>query len=115
METKKVESRADRRRREQINTEAAQTIKTLSDQFMSFFIEAEDPEGNEVVEKMKSIDAKWRVYCKRRNLILSAYRVMSDFMEGAMKEYLTEKEGKLQDSQKDATNAENVVSPLVTN
>jgi hypothetical protein len=88
------ETREQRHERDRINTEAAGVIKSLQDQFMNFFMEAEDPEGNEVVEKMKVIDAKWRVYCKRRNLIGKAYPVMNEFMEAALQEYLAEKQGK---------------------
>jgi hypothetical protein len=90
----KPETRDQRRQRERINNEAQQVIKTLQDKFFNFFIECENPEGPEVVEKMKQISAQWRLHCKRRNLIASAYTVLDEYMDNAIKEYYQQKEDK---------------------
>lgn len=84
-------SRREQRYRERVNQEVQSVISQLSDQFLNFLLSSENPEGNEVVEKMKDINAKWRVYCKRKNLIAKAYPVMELQMAQMAKEYLEEK------------------------
>lgn len=84
-------SRREQRYRERVNQEVQSVISQLSDQFLNFLLSSENPEGQEVVEKMKDINAKWRVYCKRKNLIVKAYPVMELQMAQMAKEYLEEK------------------------
>jgi hypothetical protein len=43
---------------------------------------------------MKDINAKWRVYCKRKNLVPEAYPVMEQQMAIMVTEYLQERERK---------------------
>lgn len=85
-------SRQERRRREKINQEVQEAHRQLSDKFLNFFIECENPEGQEVVDKMKQIDAQWRLFCRRKGLIAKAYPLMNDYMEGLLKEYIQTKE-----------------------
>jgi isochorismate hydrolase len=83
-----------RRMRERINLEAQNVIHTLQEQFLNFFIECQDTEGEAVNNKIREIDAKWRLYCKRKNLIPAAYTVMDKYMEQSIKEYYENKEQK---------------------
>jgi hypothetical protein len=87
-------TREQRRYRERTNLEAQSVIKTLQDQFLNFFIECQDTEGEAVNNKIREIDAKWRLYCKRKNLIPAAYTVMDKYMEQSIKEYYENKEQK---------------------
>jgi hypothetical protein len=87
-------TREQRRWRDRTNAEAQSVIKTLQDQFLNFFMECQDTEGEAVNNKIREIDAKWRLYCKRKNLIAKAYPVLSLYMENSMKEYYENKEQK---------------------
>jgi uncharacterized protein (DUF849 family) len=87
----KPETREQRRYRERINQEAADVMKTLKDRFTDFFVTCENPEGEEVQEKIKQISAQWRTHCKRRNLIPAAYPVMDEYMDSVLKEYVDQK------------------------
>jgi hypothetical protein len=87
-------TREQRRLRERVNMEAQSIIQTLQEQFLNFFMECQDTEGEAVNNKIREIDAKWRLYCKRRNLIPAAYTVMDKYMEQSIKEYYENKEQK---------------------
>jgi len=87
-------SREQRRRREAINSEVQQKLKAFHDKFLDFFTNCDDPEGHEVVEKMKQLDAQWRVYCKNKELIPAAYPVINVYMAGVVQEYFDTKNGK---------------------
>jgi hypothetical protein len=110
------ESREQRRLRERTNLEAQSILRSLQEQFLNFFMSAEETEGESVNNKIREIDAKWRLYCKRKNLIPAAYTVMDKYMEDSIKEYYENKEGKLKDSQEKAqvieTSLENQESEL---
>jgi hypothetical protein len=87
-------TREQRRMRERVNMEAQTIIQTLQEQFLNFFMECQDTEGETVNNKIREIDAKWRLYCKRKNLIPAAYTVMDKYMEDSIKEYYENKEQK---------------------
>lgn len=61
-------SRQQKRIIERANDEANAMHKRLVNQFAEFFID-NDPEGDEVEAKQKEVNAKWRVFCKNRNLL----------------------------------------------
>lgn len=90
-------SRREQRYRERVNQEVQQVIKQLTDKFMDFFLASDQPEGQEVVEKMQEIAAKWRMYCKNKKLIPEAYPVMEKEMARLVTEYLKEREKTLED------------------
>ena|SRR5690606_28560980 len=85
-------TRQERRRRDKINQEVQEAHRQLSDKFLNFFIECEEPEGQTVIDKMNQIDAQWRLFCNRKGLISKAYPLMNDYMEGVLKEYIQTKE-----------------------
>jgi len=85
-------TRAELRRRERVNEEVKTQLSLLSQKFLTFFMESDDPESQEVVDKMNQMDAKWRVFCKSKSLIPRAYTLAKEEMEGIIQEYLKEKE-----------------------
>jgi hypothetical protein len=85
-------TREQRRRHDRTNAEAISTIETLQAQFLNFFMASEETEGDAVSDKIREIDAKWRLYCKRKNLVPAAYPVMDKYMEDSIKEYYSNKE-----------------------
>jgi hypothetical protein len=87
-------TREQKRMVDRINAAAAETIELLTSQFLNAIMAADDPEGPEVGEKIKQIDAKWRMYCKRKGLAATAYTIMDNYMTTAIKEYYDEKEHK---------------------
>lgn len=60
-------TRQQRRTIERANDEANAMHRRLVNQFGEFFMD-NDPASEEVTEKQKEVNAKWRVYCKNRNL-----------------------------------------------
>jgi hypothetical protein len=88
---KKPETREQRRWRERLNVEVNQMLSSLQDKFIAFFMACENPEGEEVVNKMKDYSARWKTFCKKKNLIPMAYPLVDDFMTNCLNDYLTEK------------------------
>jgi hypothetical protein len=86
-------TREQKRLVERINAEAAKTIELLTSQFLNLLMESSDPEGPEMTDSIKSIDAKWRFYCKRKGLQASAYTIMTNYMNKSIEEYKAEKQG----------------------
>jgi hypothetical protein len=91
LQSKKPLNRAELRRRERVNSEVKEALSLISQKFLTFFMESDDPESQEVVDKMNQIDAKWRVFCKSKSLIPRAYTLAKEEMEGIIQEYLKEK------------------------
>lgn len=61
-------NRQQKRMVERANNEANAMHKRLVNQFAEFFID-NDPDSDEVDAKQKEVNAKWRVFCKNRNLL----------------------------------------------
>jgi hypothetical protein len=80
------------RRREAVNKEVQATLAQSSQKFLTFFLNSEDPEGKEVVERMETLDAQWRTFCKRKHLIPAAYPLLKQEMNGIIQDYIKEKE-----------------------
>lgn len=91
-EVKKPLDRAELRRREAVNKEVHQVLAQSSQKFLTFFLNSEDPEGKEVVERMETLDAQWRTFCKRKHLIPAAYPLLKQEMIGIIQDYIKEKE-----------------------
>ena len=89
---KKPLDRAELRRREAVNKEVQTTLAQSSQKFLTFFLNSEDPEGREVVERMEILDAQWRTFCKRKHLIPAAYPLLKQEMNGIIEDYIKEKE-----------------------
>ncbi len=86
-QSNKPETREQRRYRERINIEAQEVIQKLQNKFSDFFTTCEDPEGQEVVDKIAEISAQWRTHCKRRGLVPAAYPVLDQYMDAQLRQY----------------------------
>lgn len=61
-------TREQKRIMERANAEANAMHKRLVNQFAETFMD-NDPNGEDVADKQKEVNAKWRVFCKNRNLL----------------------------------------------
>ena len=82
----KTMTRAQRRIQERIQADAKNMHARLVNNFYEFFID-HDPESEEVESKQKEVVAKWKMFCKQRQLIAQAYNVVGDNCELIRKEY----------------------------
>jgi hypothetical protein len=87
-------TREQRRKKEEIEREAEETFNRLSNRFLDFFIDAEDPEGNEVAEKLSTISAQWKSYCNKRQLVPQAKGMMDAYAASVLKDYQENKHPK---------------------
>jgi uncharacterized protein YnzC (UPF0291/DUF896 family) len=83
-------TREERRYQERINREVQEVFDQLTRNFFTFFMSS-DPEGIEVQDKIKQLDAQWRVYCKRKKLLAKGYPMLKQYCEKLIEEYKTEK------------------------
>lgn len=61
-------TRQQKRMVERANDEANAMHRRLVNQFAEVFIDG-DPNSDEVADKQKEVNAKWRMFCKNRNLL----------------------------------------------
>ena len=88
-----AQSRAQKRWIERTNQEAQATINSLMTQFLAYFMESPDPEGEAVQNKRKDISAKWRLYCKHKQLGPQVFTMADKYMDQVLADYLKEKDG----------------------
>lgn|SRR5690554_3924122 len=84
-------SREQRRRQDRLNQEIFAVFEQLTAKFVSFFLDCENPDGEQVEERMKQMDAQWRVYCKRKNVLPKGYTLFREWCEQYLKDYKAEK------------------------
>lgn len=82
-------TREQRRMRDRINADANSTFVMLAEKFRVCFMENQ-PESEAVQLKRKEVNAKWRIYCKNRNLIPEAYTNVSTFCDSLFEQYKSE-------------------------
>lgn len=82
-------TREQRRMRDRVNEDANKTFILLAEKFRECFME-NDPESEEVTAKQKEVNAKWRVYCKNRNLIPDAYNQVFEYCSNLRIQYIAE-------------------------
>jgi len=85
--TNETKSRKEERFQSRIKQEVDQIYHIMTDKFTRAIIISDDPEGKEIVDLAETLDAQWRLLCKRKNLVPSIYPAMKKFLEGIMKEY----------------------------
>lgn len=86
-EPEKHLTREQRRRQERINQEVSAVFDQLTAKFVSFFLDSDNPEGPEVQERVKQIDAQWRVCCKRKGVLPKGYPLVKQWCEQYLKDY----------------------------
>lgn len=85
-------SRQQRRIQERANIEIGNMHAKIAKEFFDFFMSCDDPESEEVKSKMKHVDAKWRLFCKRADLLPKAYPLMREYMDKLIADYKAEKD-----------------------
>lgn len=70
-------TRLQRRALERANQQASAMHQRLANQFAEFFIDS-DPDSEEVIEKQKEVNAKWRMYCKSKGLTPEVFGLVND-------------------------------------
>jgi hypothetical protein len=87
-------TREQKRALDRANQEVMDTFDSFAKRFFDYFINHEDPTCFWVTDKLKTMDAQWRLYCKKRNLKVHAYPMFKEYCDGLIKEYKEYKEGK---------------------
>jgi hypothetical protein len=80
-------TREQQRRKERIEAEANEVFSKACERFDLFIINSDTPEGQEVVDKQREISAQWRLYCKRKQLLPSAYSLVDEHCVKSIKEF----------------------------
>lgn len=75
-------NRQQKRMLERANEQANEMHRRLVNQFCEFFID-NDPASDGVTEKQKEVNAKWRMYCKNKNLTPEVF----DIVDKSCKEF----------------------------
>ena len=91
-EPEKKLTREQRRHMERVNTEANAAFDQITNKFLSEFITSDNPEGEEIRERAKQIDAQWRLYCTRKGLNPKAFPLVKKYCDEAIKQYNESKE-----------------------
>lgn len=78
-------NREQLRKKERIESEVQITLNQMSDKFMNFLIH-EDYTEEQLIEKKRLACNKWRVYCKAKNLVPKAYKIMDDLTSGMIED-----------------------------
>jgi hypothetical protein len=85
-------TRQQRRFIQRIEQEAHQTLNNLAGKFLEFFTDSDDPEGQEVVDKMNQLSAQWKVYCHSKQLNKEALPMVENYCKAVCEEYIKAKE-----------------------
>lgn len=86
MENTKI-SRIQKRHIDRVEREASETHSKLSEKFLNEFINSTDPEGEEMKELYRIINAKWRAYCSIKKFNPIAFTAVEESMNRVIKEY----------------------------
>lgn len=90
-EPEKKLTREQRRHIERVNQEVTIAIEQQAEKFLKFFTTCDNPEGPEVAEKVKQMDAQWRTYCGRKRLMPKAFPLLKKYCESVIEQYQKEK------------------------
>lgn len=85
-------TREQKRILERIESEAKSIFQSLADRFLSEFIASTNPDGEEIKERGKQIDAQWQTYVKRRKLDPKGLTAIRQYINDVLKEYQESKE-----------------------
>lgn len=98
MNTGQLESKPKRFTRQQeraierLRKEADQLHQQLAHKFISFFLNADEPEGDWVQDKIKELSAKWKQYCHRNKIKPEFHNSIKDFCLKYIGEFKAEKD-----------------------
>jgi hypothetical protein len=86
-EPEKKYTRAQLRAAERVKQEADQLHRQLCGRFVHFFMNSENPEGIEVLDKAKELSEKWKMYCHREHIKQEFHNSISDFCKKYLEDY----------------------------
>lgn len=84
-------TRQQRRLRERIETEANDTYQQITKKFFTFFVTHDNPQGQEVQDRIEQVDIQWRMYCRKMNLIKDVHGMFEKHANGLLDEYVNTK------------------------
>jgi hypothetical protein len=87
-------TREERRHQQRVNQEVQSVFDELTRKFFTFFMGCDDPESPIVQDRIKQLDAQWRVYCKRKRLLPKGFPMLKQYCDTLVEEYKTEKADK---------------------
>lgn len=90
-EPEKKLTREQRRHIERVNQEVTKAFEQQSEKFLQLFTTSDNPEGPEITEKLKQMDAQWRTYCGRKHLKAHAFTLLKRYCDGVIEQYKKEK------------------------
>lgn len=90
MENKKL-NRQQQRQVERINEEVAQVFNRLTSQFLDDFVEAENPESEQVRAKITDLSSKWKAYCRNKGVIKEMFDAVEKHCNKLVQDYGTYK------------------------
>ncbi len=80
-------TREQKRFQQRTSEEAMKTLNILGDKLLDAFTISDDPEGEEMVKMFDRVDAQWRTYCKRKQLIPGIYSAMREYANSLLLAY----------------------------
>lgn len=86
-------TREQKRSIDRANQEVMKIFDSFAEKFFNFFVNHDEPNSFDVIDKLKTMDAQWRLYCKKRNLKVHAFPMFKEYAENLMKEYKEFKNG----------------------
>ena len=85
-------SRTEHRKQIALREEMTEVYNDLANKFIAKIVKSDDPESQDVVNFGDDLDALWRLYCKRKNILPQFHVIMKKFVEETIKEYTVIKE-----------------------
>lgn len=86
IEKKPALTHEQRRAHDESNRKAQETYQRLCDRYHGIFMD-NSPDDEIVTLTQKEFDAKWRLYCKRQNLVPAAFPMFSDYIKKFREDY----------------------------
>jgi hypothetical protein len=80
-------TRKQKRHNERVGAEAKEVYTKLTAKFLEYFIYADSPTEQAIIDKMDELDRKWKVYCHQKHLKPEVYPIVNDYMTGVVKQY----------------------------
>jgi hypothetical protein len=96
-------SRAQRRAMERIDSEVKDVFTRLSNQFFNFLMDSDNPSEEELRSKLKEVNSKWIVSCRRLNVKEEFHKMLNQQCDAMISDYLTTKNGNSPSDQPEPT------------
>ena len=70
-----------------INVQADRMYRQMQDKFMDFFMASDNPEGEAVQQRIKQLNAQWKIYCMSKNLRPDIYDSIKKYCDKIVEEF----------------------------